>query len=159
GVSAGKNSLFLALRPDADAAAQIAACQEALRDARALRGKPIGADRVHMTLHHIGEFDEIPGSVVDQVGNAAASVRAEPFEVVLDRAKSFPRKTGNSPLVLTASAVVEPLRQFHKDLGTALEMAGLRTERRSFTPHLTLLWDPQRLKEEPVPPVRWLARD
>jgi 2'-5' RNA ligase len=78
---------------------------------------------------------------------------------MLDRAKSFPRKSGNRPLVLAASAPSASLRQFHADLGAALGGAGLRTERRSFSPHLTLLWDRLQLKEAPVSPVSWMARE
>jgi len=158
GVGKANDSLFFAIRPDAEAASRIVSCRDGLRAKHTLKGNPIGVDRLHLTLHHLGSFACIPKEIVGKASAAALSIHAKPFDIVFDRAKSFPRKVGNRPFVLTGTPAPE-LKEFHKNLGDALVGAGLRVDRHSLTPHVTLLYDEHQVSEEPIAPIRWTARE
>ena len=44
-------------------------------------------------------------------------------------------------------------------LGRALEEAGLMRLSQAFTPHLTLLYDAQRVESVPIAPITWTVRE
>lgn len=46
--------LFLAVKPDADAAGRIAQRVELLRSEVGFKAKPLRMERLHITLHHLG---------------------------------------------------------------------------------------------------------
>ena len=48
--------LFFALFPDAEAAMQIAGLARSLREEHGLHGQPLREDRLHVTLHHLGDY-------------------------------------------------------------------------------------------------------
>ena len=63
------------------------------------------------------------------------------------------------PLVLRAEAPPAPLFGLWLRLGDAMARNGLRTEpARSFTPHMTLLYDVRHIETYAVEPVTWRAR-
>ena len=78
---------------------RIGAITQQLRDKYALTGKPL-AERLHVSLHGIGEFPSFPNEIAARAIEAAASVAMAPFEVAFDRAMSFSGKAGQLPLVL-----------------------------------------------------------
>ncbi len=152
------DSLFFALRPDESATSEIELRRQDLCSKHGLRGKPITIDRLHITLHFLGVFPGVPRNVATLASEAAASIRVAPFEVRLDCVKSFPGKAGR-PLVLGSVNRLPDLMDFQKILDHALTKVGLRNRMRTFTPHLTLLYDKHHVKESSVDPVRWTARE
>ena len=98
-----------------------------------VNGRVIQQQNLHATLHYVGQVAE---STKDCMHAAAQSVKAEGFQLNLDRlglfskAKIFWMGAQNTP---------EQLMQLHKKLGTALEDCGFVTDERAFAPHLTLL--------------------
>jgi 2'-5' RNA ligase len=56
--------------------------------------------------------------------------------------------------VLRSQAGSESLIAFQQALGAAMLRAGLRPDR-SFTPHVTLLYDDALVTETPIEPIRW----
>jgi 2'-5' RNA ligase len=93
---------------------------------------------------------------------AAASVAvSQPvFELAFDRVASFPGPA-RCPLVLRGRAGVQLLTGFQQALGGALGRAGLaHTPPGLYTPHLTLVYDPQQVPMRPIePPIPWTVRD
>ena len=78
--------LFLGLWPDAPAAERLAQLMARLRRDEIMPGRPVDVDRLHLTLHHLGDFDDqIPPSLIPSASAAAASVATEPFEIVFNR--------------------------------------------------------------------------
>jgi len=75
------DSLFFAIYPDAAAVDQIAAIGAGLRDAHRLRGHLFEPERLHLTLFHLGRYAGLPAEVVAATKNAAAEVRAAPFDL------------------------------------------------------------------------------
>src|SRR5687767_10301082 len=80
--------LFFAVFPDCAAAIRIADIAQALRSQHGLRGKPLRADRFHVTLHHLGDYAGLPDDMVAQAGQAAMRVDLPAFDVVFDSASS-----------------------------------------------------------------------
>ncbi len=153
-----RDRLFFALLPDAAAAARIAHLAANLRADHKLSGLPLSADRFHISLYHLGDYDGLPRGVVAEAAHAAEAVRAAPFEVAFDAAGSFARGPRKRPLVLRAQR--GKLEGFHRLLGAALRATRLRRwARKAFTPHLTLLYDQRHVGAQAVEPVGWSVGD
>lgn len=147
--------LFFAIFPDPATAAGIAQRADQLRAAHALRGRPLAPERFHITLHHLGDHAGVRRDIVTMASEAAETVASPSFEVTFDRAASF-HNGGNNPLVLLGGEGLEALKAFQRDLGLAMARVGLgRLVDKSFTPHVTMLYDARLVAEEPVAPVTW----
>jgi 2'-5' RNA ligase len=156
----GLGRLFFAILSPPEAAMQIAECVQFLRAEHGLKGRPIGPDRLHISLHGLGDHPRLPKALVEQARGAGASVAMPPFDVVFDRAVSFARKNKKPPVVLRASGDVTPLITFHRRLGDAMKKAGLgRRVASRFTPHMTLIYDDRVVKERAIEAVRLTVRD
>ena len=149
------DSLFFAIVPGTLARASIGAVTQDLRNKHALTGKPL-AERLHVSLHGIGEYPSFPDEIAARAIEAAASVAMAPFEVTFDRAMSFAGKAGQLPLVLVGEAT-DGVAALQQALGGVLAKAGLAARRS--TPHLTLLYDVRRVEEQPVAPIGWTVRE
>ena len=152
--------LFFALFPNADAAAGIARQAQVLRDEHGLKGRPLAADRFHITLHHIGDYSGLPQGKVDAAVKAAASVAASPFEVAFDSVMSF-RGGRTLPLVMLGKDDGNhALKAFQETLGKAMVRAGLEPAAKSkFTPHVTLLYDHRSVAAQSVAAVNWTVQE
>ncbi|MBO9662566.1 2'-5' RNA ligase family protein [Dokdonella sp.] len=158
--AAPTDRLFLAVYPDAAAAERIAALAQTLRERHGLRGRPLAAERLHVTLHHLGDYVDVPGDVVRMAGAAAERVEASPFEVGFDRAESFAARSGKKPFVLLGEHGIAHLAELQRALGEALRASGLaRWVAPRFTPHVTLLYDDAAIAAQPVEPVRWRVEE
>ena len=147
--------LFFAVFPDPATAAAIAQRADQLRAAHPLKGRPLAPERFHITLHHLGDHAGVRRDIVAMASEAAEAVATPAFEVTFDRAASF-HNGGNNPFVLQGGDGLEALRVFQRDLGLAMARAGLgKHVDRSFTPHVTMLYDQRLVAEEPVAPVAW----
>ena len=150
-----RRKLFFAIRPDADAAKEIASLGASLDQQYKIGGQPLRPDRLHITLHVIGEYDETPQAVIDSARQAGDAVVADAFDVVFDRAMTF---VGPKAYVLCGGEGVEPVRAFWLKLG--IELANiLSLKKSSFTPHMTLSYGGRIVAEHPIEPIRWTARE
>jgi RNA 2',3'-cyclic 3'-phosphodiesterase len=147
--------LFLAIFAN-EAGERIHRCALQLCAQHDLKGRPLTADRLHVTLFHLGDyFGEAPPEIVAAAVRAGDAVKASPFAVSFDRAVSF-RRQRKAPLVLRGSGDNAPLMAFHRDVGAAMMQAGLgQWINPRFTPHVTLLYDDRNVAEQPVEPVIW----
>jgi RNA 2',3'-cyclic 3'-phosphodiesterase len=150
--------LFLAIFPAASTAARIAQIARECRQRYGLGGRPLATSRFHISLHHMGEFDEIPARVIGAVSKTAAMVRIRPFAVMLDRVSSFAGGERRYPLVLQGDDGVAGVAMLRQGLSVALQEIGLKPCRH-FTPHLTLLYGDRRIEDRPIEPVCWTVRE
>jgi 2'-5' RNA ligase len=152
--------LFFCLYPDAATAERIAALARRIKHARGLTGEPLRTDRLHVSLHHLGDYAGIPDAILANAFVAGGSAMLEPFTVTFDRIGSFTRGARSRPLVLRSSDENGGLATLHRSLGAAMKRTGLgpwaRTE---FTPHMTLLYDDALMEDVPIEPVSWTVRD
>jgi RNA 2',3'-cyclic 3'-phosphodiesterase len=152
------NTLFFAIFPDSTSAARITKLAFSLRDAHSLSGALVKASRLHVTLHDLGGYASLPRDIVDSAIKAATAVSMPSFDIVFDRALSFSRRPGNKAFVLRSAESNAALAAFRQSLGVAMMNVGLRATR-SFTPHMTLLYDRQGVVEQAIEPLAWTANE
>jgi RNA 2',3'-cyclic 3'-phosphodiesterase len=151
--------LFFALFPDDDAGERMGRLTQRLCEEHRLKGKPPAADRLHLTLCHLGDFAGLRPDYIDLAVRAAASIVMPPIEVMLDRVTSFERRR-KLPLVLLAGASIPTLESFQRDLAEALRHVGLdMTTEYRFKPHVPLLYDNRAVVEQLVDAIGWTARE
>ena len=103
------------------------------RPPRQIKGRIIRPQNLHATLHFVGQVTE---STKDCMHAAAQSVKAEGFQMNLDRLGLFPKA---KIFWMGAQNTPEQLMQLHMKLGTALEEWSSVPDARACSPHLTLL--------------------
>ena len=155
------NRLFIGTFLEPAAATRTSDLVWGLYDREGLTSRPFSADRFHITLMGIGDFEVIPGGLVEAIMQGLDRVAAAPFEVSFDRIMSFKAKEPRArPLVLTCGHGAAALRGLHDAIGEALVGVGFpRLPKHSFTPHVTLLYDRRNVVEQPVEPVSWTVCD
>jgi RNA 2',3'-cyclic 3'-phosphodiesterase len=93
--------LFFALFPSEEAIPHIVKTSQQLRDQHSLTGKSLSNDRLHVTLHHVGDYaGGLPNGVVEAAQDVAAKIAMPAFDVTFDRAMSFTGSPRNKPFVL-----------------------------------------------------------
>ncbi|WP_206026031.1 2'-5' RNA ligase family protein [Roseimicrobium sp. ORNL1] len=154
-------SLFLALFPGHATIQHICEQMPGIRQQHGLTSKMRPLEHLHLTLHWIGDYPEVPEDLVQIIGHACKQVanRVSPFEVKLDEVLSFRGRPGRNPLVLSGTdADNAKLTSLHQTL--LLELAKVLPLKKGglkFHPHLTLLYDKQGNIKAPANPVTWTA--
>jgi len=144
--------LFFALWPDPLAAEALAALS--LKLAEAAQGKPVPADKIHLTLAFLGELAPERARHAQEAG---AALVASVFEMALDDVGSF-----RSARVAWAGASRTPpkLASLQRDLAEELRLRMFSPEDRPFVPHVTLA---RRISKSvaraQMPPIAWKARE
>jgi 2'-5' RNA ligase len=152
--------LFFAAFPDPLTAERIAQLAGRQRDLLGLRARAFAPDRFHITLNHLGDYPSLPGDIVAAATQAGAAIAFAPFEVAFDRVESFFKRSGSRPFVLRGGEGLDGVVAFQRALGAAMVKAGLgKHVERSFTPHVTLLYDDQMIAALPVEAIGWTVRE
>lgn len=151
--------LFLALflpSPARDIAADVA---QGLRRQHRLRGPPLRTHRLHVSLYGLGRFASVPPHLLEMPGPAVDDLPLAPFNVTFDQALSF-KGASRRPLVLTSNDGLAALRYFHQRLAVWVsDSFGVHRLPKSFTPHVTLLYDRQGISPQAIAPVSWTVTD
>ena len=148
-------SLFFSIFPKSDDATVLARLASALGQAHGLTGKPLLPHRMHITLHDLGGYTELPQDIVDAAMRAGDAMAFDAFDVVFDRAMSYP---SSGTYVLVGGDGTRQLTVFHESLGEEMRSQGLRVKR-SFTPHMTLMYDRHAVAEHAIESVCWAAHE
>jgi RNA 2',3'-cyclic 3'-phosphodiesterase len=152
--------LFLAIKPDIDAAAQIHRLASIIKRARGFKGRLTGPGRLHISLFSLGWWDDRAEKMIAKVDRTAAELKVLPFEVTLDRTMSFSNRPDNHAFVLVGSGGVDRLRAFHALLGATLTRNELLCRVHTIsTPHVTLLYDKRVVDEQPIEHISWTVRE
>ena len=152
--------LFLAVKPDADTAQHIVRLIEQLRPVVGFKGKALRAERLHVTLHHVGDFVQPPPEdLVARVRAAADGVVLPAFDASFNQVVSFHGRRDHRPFVLLGQDGVSELMAFQAALGDALLRSGVPVPRGHFKPHITLLYDRGGFAPKPVEPISWTVRE
>ena len=123
--------LFFALWPTEEVRQSIVDALSSLSPE--VNGRIIRPQNLHVTIHYVGQVTK---PTKDCMHAAAQSVKAEGFQMNLDRLGLFPKA---KIFWMGAQNTPDQLMQLHMKLGTALEDCGFVTDERAFAPHLTLL--------------------
>ena len=122
-----------------------------------LNGAPIKTERLHLSYHHIGDYERLPPTSVFAVAQAGQAVSMPSFEVAFGVIASFeamPRRDGRPPrwpVVLGGEG--DGVFEFHKMLGAAMERYGLKTAE-YFLPHMTLFYSSRPIAPRKIKPLR-----
>ena len=158
-----RSRLFFAAFPDARAAQELSRLAYRLREVHGLQGTPLSPERLHVTLHFLGDYHAIPESLIDSARSAAKLVKLLPFKVVFDRVTSFDAGSHRRPVVLVASEGMSKLSELHETLRSARHDLGVGSADadtdRIYVPHLTLLYDSQRLEVSLSDPIEWTVSE
>ena len=155
--------LFFAIRPDAAVAA--AACDLARRacSRHGLTGRPQDAERLHVTLHWLGDHAEPPTELIRAALRAGERTDTAPFEVAFDRLQSLGSAGQHRrPVVLSGRAGLVALRRFQRTLAGSMADAGIGRhvrDARTFHPHVTLLYDDKGVRARAIAPIRWTVHE
>lgn len=154
-----KENVFFAIMPDATTGRAILRRVAPTRRKYGFTGRAVPARRLHVSLHNLGCFEfPVQPDIIEAACQAAATFRFPAFDVTFDRALSFRRRDEN-PYVLTGSTGLETLRSFHAGLGKSLaNKLGIHAAR-SFTPHLTLLYDAKLVPAHDIQPIGWKVEE
>ncbi|RZL01605.1 MAG: 2'-5' RNA ligase [Rubrivivax sp.] len=152
--------LFFALMPDKAAADRVASLTQRLRSDHGLSARPIPAERLHVTLHHLGDYAGLPAHIVAAASEVAAGLVVPPVAPGFDRVATFSGKPGHLPLVLRGEAGLAGVMALQSALDLGLRKAGLaKGARTTYTPHLTLLYADRRVDEPLAEPITWSAQE
>lgn len=90
--------------------------------------------QLHLTLRYIGPVER---QIAEDVAIALSAVRAQPFEIALSGMGCFEHK-GRIEAIWAGVSPRDPLAALHRKVDQALVRAGLETEHRAYSPHITL---------------------
>lgn len=161
------DGLFFAVYPDASTAAGIAKFAQELcagmhvhgGGRKGVRSKPVAANRLHVTLRHLGNFaGGLPAEVVEAAKRAAAAISMAPFTVEFDAVASFAKKPRPGPAVLVGEQGVLGLQALHDALEAGLRDGGIEPDER-FTPHVTLAYGLPWVERRAAEPACWNVRE
>jgi RNA 2',3'-cyclic 3'-phosphodiesterase len=160
GGSGPTDGVFFATFPELNVATRAAQAARHLCTEHGLMGRPIAAERLHVSLRSVGDYVGLPRGIIAAACEAAASVSMPAFKVAFDRAVSFRGRLGSQPLVLRGGDGVAGLMVLHQRLGMALRQVGLRCRANpQYEPHLTLLYGTPCVVEQPIETVGWTVRE
>lgn len=120
--------LFLALWPDAAVREHLAGWRDTWRWPH--RATPVRSDRLHLTLHFIGD---LPSTRVDEVADGL-QVSISPFELHFGQNDLWPHGVA----VLLPDRPPAALLDLQHALAIRLQALGLPLDPRSYRPHVTL---------------------
>jgi RNA 2',3'-cyclic 3'-phosphodiesterase len=144
--------LFFAMWPDESVREALGAAARPLLEA--CPGKPVPRGNYHLTLAFLGAVE---ASRLEALRAAAAGVRAEPFDLVMDCHGHWAR-----PRVAWLGCRQPPAASARLAAAAwaALAPLGFKAEERPFVPHLTVLRHCRACAwPGPVTPVDWPVRD
>jgi 2'-5' RNA ligase len=152
--------LFFGLFPDAGTSRRIGQFAERLVGDRRLDGTRVKDERLHISLHHVGDYWRLRSKIIYAARLAAKAVSLPPFEVTFRCVTSLPLPPSRNGRPARAALVLlgegEALFEIYRSLGAAMEMSGLRPSPR-FVPHMTLLYGSGAIPLQAVDPIRFVA--
>jgi 2'-5' RNA ligase len=121
--------LFVALDLPHDIRQRLAGLAVSLQGARW-----VPPENYHITLRFIGE---LPGHRAEEIDMALAALRSRSFSITMAGVGTF-EKAGRPTALWVGVERSTPLDHLRGKIETAVQRAGLASERRRFAPHITL---------------------
>lgn len=150
--------LFLAVMPKAATTQHIHGFAHVLRQTRSLRGTPLPADQLHISLIGLGTHIALPINFLAALNAALSRLDQPAFRVRFDHVQTFRNKSrvsGGYPIVLLGNEGVAGLDALYTSLISTLSDIGLTGWPSRITPHVTLLYDRQGIPGQAIEPIEW----
>jgi len=158
--NAARDQLFLGIFPDRKAQHAIGDIAQTFLREQGMRATPQHASRLHVTVHHLGDYAELRPEIIDAAWLAIERIQTARWSMVLDRITGFAGQPRNHPIVLhcaskDAHTLWRETRELFEDAGFSRWLA------QSYTPHLTLFHGDRPPPPVPVPirPIMWPVRE
>ncbi|MES2282745.1 MAG: 2'-5' RNA ligase family protein [Pseudomonadota bacterium] len=157
----GIDNVFFALIPEGSVGTLAIDIQTAYL--RQLGPKPylVPQDCLHVSLLDIGIKKNLVlrsfESTIAMAKEAAGKLQMDPFEVVFDQALSFGGKAALKPFVLQMGEGRTQVLELCKKFKLCLAMAGVHSDDKATTPHMTLARSVESIPVIDLEPVRWTA--
>lgn len=156
GLARPTDRVFVAGIPNPDTASLISARRRELSEKHGLKGKPVAAEHLHVTLWHVADaFGAPPPELLEELMQRMSGIEMPPFLVSFDHVMSF----SNGAFVLCGEDGVSGLTMMHHHLNAVLAVKRLRRSGRAFTPHMTLLRDERHVPLHPIEPIEWTVSE
>lgn len=143
-----RHRLFAAIRPPAPVIDALLAIEGA-PESHIAGARWQDEDQLHLTLRFFGEIE---ARDAEELVEALAGLRVEPFALALRGVGHFEKK-GRTHTLWAGLAPSEPLAALQRGVESAARRAGLLPDPRKFTPHITLA----RLKHPSGPVLPFLT--
>lgn len=153
-----KDRLFFAIQLESYAGLRVGRVGQEFRDDHQLRGTPRKRELLHISLHHIGDYQSrLPSRMIFAAKRAAEAVMLPSFEVTLNAVTAFPnRESEKHAVVFLAQGA--GLVDLHRGLGAGMRRIGLKAVDH-FRPHVTFLYSKDMVAQQPIEPIRFVAKD
>lgn len=153
--------IFFALRPTIEASSEALDIAQVYRNRHSLTVPSRPNALLHVTLNGIGAYRRLPDDIVFSAEQVAATVRVQPFEIVLDEAMSFTHPGQPQAFVICGRQENEGLLDLRNQIQEGLYEAGLPYNVGGhLTPHMTMLYDRKTVLPEKLDrPVRWMVQE
>lgn len=143
-----EDSVFFGVSPGAAAATPVSELIDDLQHRYGLEGSPRPAELLHISLLRVGGYQSLPSDILDAAVRGASIVDVPQFDVTFDRATDFNIGNGRHAFVLRCESGAAELAALQDAIVVAMEAVGLSVPPRPrFTPHMTLLYGPERFPE------------
>jgi RNA 2',3'-cyclic 3'-phosphodiesterase len=136
--------LYFMIKPGPEAAAAM----DGLRREHDLARK-YAAERFHITLVPFGDIRLLSPENLNRIRQAAASLRADPFDVALNRIR------GNA----LVGNRMRALRDFQRALVARIDAFGIERPDYAFNPHASLSYEVPQQRNISVPPIAWRVEE
>lgn len=123
--------------------------------------RPIGPDRLHMSLYSLYAGDELGDEEIRTAIRTGDAIRFGPFPVTFDRALTYRNSKSKMPFVLAAPDSAEPVNGLRFQLGRAHSklLGRFGYKHRSIQPHVTLVWDHISVPEHSIEPLTMIVQE
>jgi 2'-5' RNA ligase len=154
--------LFFGLFPDAATSVRVNRFAERFIAENRLEGTQVKAERLHVSLHHLGDYRRLRTKFIFAARRSAEAVSMRSFVVTFPAIRSFePAASMNDilrrqPLVLLGEG--DALLAFREVLRAAMERNGLKAAK-SFTPHMTLLYGSKPIPLQAIEPINFAVKE
>jgi 2'-5' RNA ligase len=149
--------LFFGLLPDSETSNQVSEFRERFVRKHHLGRTAVKPERLHVSLHHVGDCRRLRTRFIYAATQAARAVAMRPFAIAFRSVRSFERASspdgGPGRRVLALLGSGEAVLELHRILGAAMVKNGLRAAPH-FVPHMTLLYGAKPVPVEAIRPIR-----
>jgi 2'-5' RNA ligase len=158
GARRGPGTVYFAFKPEPEVIGQVVSVGNHLCARHGLTGS-VRPSVLHMTICAIGYFPMLPEERAQTAREVADRLVAKPFEMILNRVRTYPNGKEKPPLVAFADGGVSKVDLFRHALIADLRRNGFSFPKKLPDPHMTLFYDHRIVAEESIDPIRWVVRD
>lgn len=157
----GLHNLFFAVMVPRENSADFTSCFQGFQKIYPFRGKPIGADRLHLSVYAAYRGDDLPCDVVQVAIRTGDAIKFAPFSLTFDTALTYRNRGPTMPFVLASQESSEAVNGLRFQIGNAYssKRESVFYKHQPISPHVTLIWDSIVVPKQPIEPVDMIVQE